>query len=164
MVCPECKTGETKVIDSRDDEQAVRRRRECLDCHARFTTFERIEVVHLLVNKRNGQTEPFSKAKLLRGIQQAGEKRPAIVANAERIANAIERELYATGKQEVSSATIGQHVCEELKTLDPIAYLRFASVYRSFNSLEAFEAELGKILSEEEREEVSAETGAGGTG
>ncbi|MGI6103020.1 MAG: transcriptional regulator NrdR [Patescibacteria group bacterium] len=161
MVCPECKTGETKVIDSRDDAQAVRRRRECLTCQVRFTTFERIEAASLAVRKRDNRTEPFSREKLLHGIQQAGEKRPAVMANAERIADAIERELHATHKQEVSSATIGQHVCTHLRTLDPVAYLRFASVYRSFEDLEAFETELGKILSEEE---VPTETGAGGAG
>ncbi|MBI4022897.1 transcriptional repressor NrdR [Candidatus Berkelbacteria bacterium] len=152
MVCPHCNKGETRVIDSREDEQAIRRRRECMACQFRFTTFERIEVLNLMVVKRDGRREPFSKEKLLAGIHQAGEKRSAVAEHAEQLVDAIERDLYATCKDEVSSEQIGQQVLGHLKQLDPIAYLRFASVYRSFEDLEAFETELGKILADQQKE------------
>jgi len=158
MVCPQCKKGETRVIDSREDEQAIRRRRECMACQSRFTTFERIEVLNLLVKKRGGEKQPFSKEKLLAGIKLAGEKRPAVAQHAQAIADAIERDLYATCKQEVSSQKIGQMVLENLKPIDPVAYLRFASVYRSFEDLSAFEQELSNILADQKEEEVVSDT------
>lgn len=153
MTCPDCKHGETRVIDSREDEQAIRRRRECMACQFRFTTFERIEVVNLMVIKRNRTKQPFSKDKLLQGIKLAGQKRPAVIQHAEEIADAIERDLYASCKGEVASHKIGTMVLEHLKRIDPVAYLRFASVYRSFENLEAFETELDQILKEERQEE-----------
>ncbi|MBI4032395.1 transcriptional repressor NrdR [Candidatus Berkelbacteria bacterium] len=149
MVCPTCKKGETRVIDSREDEQAIRRRRECMACQARFTTFERIEVLNLLVVKRDGSRQPFSKDKLLEGIKHAAEKRPV---QAEAIVDAIERDLYSEGKAEVSSKKIGQLVLEHLKAADPVAYIRFASVYRSFENLEEFEQELAAIVADQARE------------
>ncbi|MBI2590065.1 transcriptional repressor NrdR [Candidatus Berkelbacteria bacterium] len=159
MVCPACRKGETRVIDSREDEQAVRRRRECLACQFRFTTFERIEVINLMVIKRNRTRQPFSKEKLLKGILLAGEKRPEMLARAEEIANTVERNLYARCKDEVTSHQIGKFVLKELKAIDPVAYMRFASVYRSFTDLESFEAELQKILNERVcKEKVEVET------
>lgn len=158
MTCPDCHNGETRVIDSREDEAAIRRRRECMACQFRFTTFERIEVLHLLVLKRNGTKQPFSKEKLRAGICLASEKRPLVLAQAEVIADAIERDLYASCKAEVSSQRIGGMVLEHLKPLDPIAYLRFASVYRSFDNLEAFEQELQSILQTEEETMTSQNT------
>ena len=157
MICPDCKHGETRVIDSREDEQAIRRRRECLACQFRFTTFERVEVLNLLVIKRDRTRQPFSKEKLLAGIQIAGEKRPAVIERAGAIADAIERDLYAECKGEVSSHQIGTMVLEHLKKIDPVAYIRFASVYRSFQSLEAFETELNQILKEQQHEDVDSE-------
>ena len=150
MTCPHCSKGETRVIDSREDAQAIRRRRECMACQFRFTTFERIEVVNLLVKKRDGTKQPFSKDKLLAGIRLAAEKRPLVLEKAEVISDAIERDLYADCKNAVPSKRIGQMVLERLKPIDPIAYLRFASVYRSFESLEAFEEELASIVNTEE--------------
>lgn len=152
MICPTCKKGETRVIDSREDEQAIRRRRECMACQARFTTFERIEVLNLMVVKRSGTRQPFSKEKLLEGIKHAAEKRPV---QAEAIVDAIERDLYATGKGEVSSKKIGQLVLEQLKTADPVAYLRFASVYQSFEDLAEFEAAFARIRADQaQRQDV----------
>lgn len=163
MICPSCKKAETRVIDSREDEQAIRRRRECLTCQFRFTTFERVEVLNLLVIKRNRTKQPFSKDKLLLGITIAGQKRPAVIQHAAAIADAIERDLYATGKSEVASHQIGTMVLEHLKAIDPVAYLRFASVYRSFDDLETFEKELDKILLERQHrrqeEDVGKKTG-----
>ena len=138
------------MIDSREDEAAIRRRRECMACQFRFTTFERIEVLNLMVLKRDGTKQPFSKEKLRSGICLAAEKRPLVLERAEAIADAIERDLYETCKSEVTSQHIGSMVLEHLKPLDPIAYLRFASVYRSFDNLAAFEQELQTILAAEE--------------
>ena len=157
MVCPHCKHGETRVIDSREDEQAIRRRRECMACQFRFTTFERVEILNLMVIKRDRSKQPFSKEKLLHGIKLAGEKRPAVIENAQTIADAIERDLYATCKGEVKSQQIGTMVLEHLKRIDPVAYLRFASVYRSFENLEAFEQELDQILRERREDDVGAD-------
>lgn len=121
-------------------------------CQARFTTFERIEITNLIVLKRDGSRQAFSKEKLLEGIKHAAEKRPV---QAEAIVDAIERDLYATGKCEVPSRKIGQLVLEHLRAADPLAYLRFASVYRSFENLEEFEAELAAILADQaQRQDV----------
>lgn len=126
-------------------------------CQFRFTTFERIEVLHLMVIKRDGSKQPFSKEKLRSGICLAAEKRPLVLEKAEVIADAIERDLYGDCKAEVTSQRIGTMVLEHLKPIDSIAYLRFASVYRSFDDLAAFEKELQTILSKES-EEVSVST------
>ncbi len=142
MVCPECEKGGTKVIDSREDDRAIRRRRECLACQFRFTTFERIEVVHLMVVKRDGTRQPFSKNKLLKGIELAGQKRPLVLEKIDLIANEIERELYRECKDKVKSIHIGKQVLKHLRDIDPIAYLRFASVHRSFDDVDSFQAEL----------------------
>lgn len=147
MVCPDCEKGGTKVIDSREDDQAIRRRRECLACQFRFTTFERIEVVHLIVVKRDGARQPFSKNKLLKGIELAGQKRPLVLEKIDLIANEIERELYRECKDEVKSIDIGKQVLKHLRDIDPIAYLRFASVHRSFDDVDSFQAELESIAS-----------------
>ena len=159
MTCPHCHKGETRVIDSREDEQAIRRRRECMACQFRFTTFERIEVLNLMVTKRDGTKQPFSKEKLRGGLCLAAEKRPVVLEKAEAIADAIERDLYANCKSEVSSQLIGSMVLKHLKPLDAIAYLRFASVYRSFDNLEAFEKELRTIIQADELEEELSTTG-----
>lgn len=152
MICPTCKKGETRVIDSREDDQAIRRRRECMACQSRFTTFERIEIVNLIVLKRDGSRQAFSKEKLLEGVKHATNKRPV---QAETIVDAIERDLYATGQCEVASQKIGQLVLEHLKAADPVAYIRFASVYRSFENLEEFEAELAAVLADQaQRQDV----------
>lgn len=150
MVCPECKKGGTKVIDSREDDEAIRRRRECLACQFRFTTFERIEVINLIVVKRDGTRQPFSKNKLLKGIELAGRKRPKVLEHLEIIVNEIERELYRECKTEVRSKEIGKRVLNHLREVDPVAYLRFASVHRSFKDIDSFEAELKAIAKEHE--------------
>ncbi|MBI4185601.1 transcriptional repressor NrdR [Candidatus Berkelbacteria bacterium] len=157
MICPTCRKGETRVIDSREDEQAIRRRRECMACQFRFTTFERIEILNLMVVKRNRTKQPFSKEKLLRGISLAAAGREAVLQHATTLADRIERDLYATGKEEVSSHQIGTMVLDQLKTIDPVAYLRFASVYRSFDDLKAFEKELDQIVKEQGEQEVRSE-------
>lgn len=146
MNCPECHQSETRVVDSREDESAIRRRRECLKCQFRFTTFERIEVTQLLVIKRDGRREPYLRKKLIAGIKKAGKKRPIVLEKIETIANKIEREIYDQCRGEVKSSLIGQKILHELQKIDPIAYLRFVSVHRSFNDLQAFEKELIKIM------------------
>lgn len=148
MQCPTCAKGDTRVVDSREDEQAIRRRRECTACQFRFTTFERIEIANLMVIKRDGRRQPFAKQKLIAGILTAGEKRPGVIEQAETIADRIERELYDRCQEEISSSEIGQAVLSQLKNIDKIAYLRFASVYHSFTDLDTFKQELSRILQE----------------
>jgi len=138
------------VIDSRDDETVVRRRRECLDprCKHRFTTYERMEAPRLFVVKKDGRREQYNRDKILGGLRRATEKRPISENQMEEVVAAIERELFSRGLSEVPTTTIGEKVMEALKTLDPVAYIRFASVYRSFRDVESFRAELQSLLAE----------------
>ena len=147
MLCPNCRRGETQVIDSRDDNQnkAIRRRRECLFCKFRFTTYERIEVAKLIVIKKNGNRESFSRDKIAAGIRKACGNRPVCLASVDRIVDNIENELNQRGEEEITSAEIGEMVMKALKKTDPIAYIRFASVYRSFTDLDSFRKELQSI-------------------
>jgi transcriptional repressor NrdR len=146
MICPTCRKSETRVVDSRDDESVVRRRRECLVCKHRFTTYERIEAPRLFVVKKDGRREQYSRDKVLTGLRRACEKRPVSDAQTEEIVAAIERELFARGENEVPASLVGEKLMEALKALDPVAYIRFASVYRSFRDVESFQAELAELL------------------
>lgn len=146
MRCPNCK-GETQVIDSREADNSIRRRRECLVCQCRFTTYERPEVPKLAVIKRDGRRESFQREKLAAGIRKACEKRPVCLANIEQFVDEIERELHDRGELEIPSLSIGETVMNHLKQLDGIAYIRFASVYRQFTDIKSFEYEVKKLSS-----------------
>ncbi len=146
MICPTCRNGDTRVVDSRDDESVVRRRRECLTCKHRFTTYERMESPRIFVVKKDGRREQYDRDKILSGLRRACEKRPISEAQMEDLVGGIERELFARGENEVPGALIGEKVMEALKRLDPVAYIRFASVYRQFRDVESFQAELAELL------------------
>jgi transcriptional repressor NrdR len=143
--CPFCGHIETKVIDSRDVNDGIRRRRQCLQCDLRFTTYERLERASLFVIKKDGRREEFKREKMLRGIQIACQKRPLSAGTPETLADDIETELYQLGKTEVSSRTIGDIVMARLKKLDHIAYLRFASVYRDFEDITMLKEEVDSL-------------------
>ena len=145
MLCPVCRVGETRVVDSRDDESAVRRRRECLSCRQRFTTYERIEAARLFIVKKDGRREPYSRDKVLAGLRRACEKRPVSEDTMQEIADGVLRELHARGDNEYPSTLIGELLMNALKKLDKVAYIRFASVYRSFEDLSSFEAEIAEL-------------------
>ncbi len=145
MRCPNCSSEETKVLDSRhiDENNSIRRRRECLECHTRFNTYEMIDVFQPVVLKKDGSKEYFDKNKLLSGLMKACQKRPV---DAEAIADDIEGELVGGGKREVTSTELGEMVMNRLRTLDGVAYVRFASVYREFKDVETFMHELETML------------------
>jgi transcriptional repressor NrdR len=145
--CPYCGDLEDKVIDSRLSQEgaAIRRRRECEACSRRFTTYERIEEAMPLVVKKDGTREPFDRQKVMRGLQRAAIKRPIDSDDIERIVSDVERVLQESGEREVPSTSIGQAVLERLQPLDDVAYVRFASVYRDFGSIEEFLAELSGL-------------------
>ncbi|MDD5469772.1 MAG: transcriptional regulator NrdR [Candidatus Peribacteraceae bacterium] len=147
MHCPRCKSTDTSVIDSRlaEDGRAVRRRRECPKCAHRFTTFERQELSALIVVKRDGTREPYSRSKLERGIWIACTKRPVSQEQIDKMLSKLE-EKWAANKKEVVSATIGMDVMRALKSIDQVAYIRFASVHREFKDVEEFKEELGKLF------------------
>lgn len=144
MQCPFCGSQDSKVIDSRDVDDSIRRRRECLSstCAGRFTTYERVQAVALYVVKKDGRREEFSRDKLALGLRKACEKRPLPSEAIEAVADDIERALYKLAAPEIPSALVGEMVMEHLRELDPVAYVRFASVYRQFGDLEAFRREL----------------------
>ena len=148
MKCPGCGFTESKVIDSRPTEEgsSIRRRRECLSCAKRFTTFETIETLQVFIIKKDGHKEPFNRGKLLGGILKATHKRPV---DAEMLAKEIETELQNGLRQEISSVELGQLVLEKLKHMDEIAYVRFASVYQEFTDVESFMAVLKDLKPEE---------------
>lgn len=148
MKCPFCGFIDSKVIDSRpaEDGTTIRRRRECLDCQKRFTTYEVIERMPLVVIKRDGSRQSFDKLKIINGLIRACEKRPVTMTQIETIAADIEQELRGRLESEVSSETIGEMVMVRLKELDEVAYVRFASVYRSFKDINTFMEELTKLL------------------
>ena len=150
MKCPFCAHLESKVVDSRpaDEGASIRRRRECLSCHKRFTTYETMESLPLMVIKKDGSRQSFDRSKVLQGIQRSCEKRPVSVADMERIASEIEQEIQNSLEREVSTDSIGEKVMEKLKTLDEVAYVRFASVYRQFKDIDTFMHELNKLLNE----------------
>jgi transcriptional repressor NrdR len=143
--CPYCGFAETKVTDSRDADEGIRRRRECLSCGQRFTTVERLAATSMLVAKKDGRREEFSREKLLAGLRTACEKRPLPAGAVEAVADAVEAALRARGAPEVPSQDIGELVMDHLRELDHIAYIRFASVYRSFADLEELQRELERL-------------------
>ena len=148
MKCPYCGGEESKVIDSRptEDGERIRRRRECLACHKRFTTYETMESLPLMVIKKDGSRQSFDRTKVLAGLIRACEKRPVSYNTLEAMANEIEQVLQNKMEREVSSAEIGELVMERLKKTDEVAYVRFASVYRQFKDINTFMTELNKLL------------------
>ena len=150
MRCPFCSHVENRVIDSRlsRDGDVTRRRRECARCERRFTTYERVEEILPLVVKKDGRRETYDRLKVLAGLKKASEKRPISIATIEEVADRIERSLQNLGDKEVPSATIGEEVMRQLYDLDKVAYVRFASVYRSFQDLDAFMQELKELIDE----------------
>ena len=150
MKCPFCGYTESKVIDSRPAEEGstIRRRRECLECRKRFTTYEIIERMPLVVIKRDGSRQGFDKVKLINGMVRACEKRPVPLKKLEQIADEIELELQGNLDREINTVEIGEMVMERLKSVDEVAYVRFASVYRSFKDINTFMDELTKLLSD----------------
>jgi transcriptional repressor NrdR len=148
MKCPYCENEDSKVIDSRhtEDGRAIRRRRECEKCGRRFTTYEKIEEMILMVIKKDGSRQAFDRNKLLNGIIRACEKRPVSIAEMEKIVDDIERGLNNTMEKEVDSKLIGELVMEKLKDIDEVAYVRFASVYRQFTDVNTFVKEVESLL------------------
>lgn len=160
MKCPYCQYSESKVIDSRptDEDEKIRRRRECMRCGKRFTTYEIVETTPLMVVKKDGIIEPFNREKLLNGLLRACEKRPVSLKRMEQMVDEIEQKLKNSLEGEVSSREIGKLAMEELRYVDQVAYVRFASVYREFQDIDSFMDELRKILEEKQDEdEVSDE-------
>ena len=149
MNCPFCGYQDSKVIDSRDVNDGIRRRRQCLSCSSRFTTYERLQPIGLFVIKKDQRREEFSKDKLLTGIRKACEKRPLPTGTVDKLADDIEAELYRQGRAEIPSAVIGDMVMEGLKSLDYIAYIRFASVYRDFTDITVLKREIDTLVSDE---------------
>jgi transcriptional repressor NrdR len=151
MYCPFCSATDTKVIDSRlvSDGHQVRRRRECLACHERYTTFESAELVMPRIIKRDGSREPFNEDKMRNGLVRALEKRPVSTEEMELSINKLKSKLRATGEREVSSELLGTIIMEQLKSLDKVAYIRFASVYRSFEDIREFGEEIARLGDDE---------------
>jgi transcriptional repressor NrdR len=158
MRCPSCASLDTQVKDSRptEDSAVIRRRRVCLSCNFRFTTFERVQLRELTVIKRNGRRVPFDRDKLLRSVQIALRKRPVEPERIEQVVSRIVRELETMGESEVSSETIGELVMDSLRRLDDVAYVRFASVYRNFREAKDFETVLDELSGEDARTPASA--------
>ncbi len=150
MRCPFCDFLESKVIDSRESKNgiAIRRRRECLSCKKRFTTYEKVEEIPYMVVKKDGSRQPFDEQKLLRGMMKACEKRPIQINQLEEIVEEIESRLHERPDREMGAADVGAFVMERLKKLDKVAYVRFASVYREFKDVSEFHQELEKLLKE----------------
>ena len=150
MKCPYCSHLESKVVDSRpsDEGVSIRRRRECLECHKRFTTYETMESLPLVVIKRDGSRQTFDKSKLLNGMIRACEKRPVSFETLDNIAVEIEQNLQNKMEREISSVEIGEQVMKKLKEVDEVAYVRFASVYRQFKDISTFMTELNKLLAD----------------
>lgn len=148
MFCPFCNTEETKVIDSRlvEESNQIRRRRECLACNARFTTYETAELALPNIVKRDGRRSTFDESKIRRGLNKALEKRPVGLEKIEEIIANIKANLLARGEREISSQTIGELIMEELRAVDQVAYVRFASVYRDFEDIAAFKNEIDQLL------------------
>ncbi len=150
MRCPYCGFEESKVIDSRPTEEnvSIRRRRECLSCKKRFTTYEKLETLTIAVIKRDMSRQAFDRSKVLGGIMRACEKRPVTLLQMEKVADDIENDLYQLMVREIETNAIGERVMEKLKDLDEVAYVRFASVYKRFDDIHSFMAELNKLIEE----------------
>ncbi len=151
MKCPVCQNNGTRVLDSRpvDDSKSIRRRRECEKCLHRFTTFEKVEEIPLIVVKKEGIREEFSREKMLRGLIKACEKRPVSLKQLEDIAHEVEKELRNQGNSEVKSVEIGEMVMNRLSVIDEVAYVRFASVYRQFKDINVFIEELKELINKD---------------
>ncbi|MFW6231268.1 MAG: transcriptional regulator NrdR [Nanoarchaeota archaeon] len=149
MRCPYCGHNESKVIDKREsgpNQEMTRRRRECLSCEKRFTTYESVEQIEITIVKKDGSRELFDRNKVLSGVVKACEKRAVSREQMEQLVDHVKNDLAAHGKTEVKSSEVGEYIMERLKTLDKVAYIRFASVYREFADLEQFENELQRLL------------------
>lgn len=146
MICPKCKHSESQVVDSRDCPEGVRRRRECLQCKHRFTTYERTENPHVTVLKKNGNQERFQPEKIRRSIVIACKNRPVSTVQIDGIVEEVEQRIYFSGDERVSSATIGEYVRELLQKTDQIAYIRFVSVYQSFSNVDQFSEAIDPLL------------------
>ena len=151
MKCPFCGFNDTKVVDSRMGKEGnnIRRRRECIDCERRFTTYERVEESLPLVVKKDGRREMFDRAKIIAGMQRACEKRPVSIATIERFVDSFQQSLQENGEKEIDAGKIGNDVMESLQAIDEVAYVRFASVYRQFKDINEFMNELKDILAQE---------------
>lgn len=154
MKCPVCYFQDTKVVDSRvaSDGFSIRRRRECLKCGFRFSTYEELEILELSVVKRDGRREAYSREKLVGGLKRALEKRPITEENFKKLIHLIERDLQILKKEEVTSEQVGYSVMKQLKKIDKVAYIRYASVYQSFKDLAEFKKELNKLANNKEKE------------
>ena len=150
MKCPYCGYSESKVIDSRpaDENSSIRRRRECLSCGKRFTTYETVESLPMVVVKKDGSRQSFDRRKVLGGMIRACEKRPVPLAELEKIAEEIEQDLQNSMEREISTEAIGEKVMERLRNVDQVVYVRFASVYRQFKDIDTFMTELNKLLAD----------------
>ncbi len=148
MKCPFCGYRESKVVDSRPAEESIRRRRECLACEKRFTTYETVESLPMVVIKKDGSRQSFDRQKVFNGMLRACEKRPVSVAQLEQLAAEIEQSLQNSLEREIQTQEIGEQVMDKLKNVDEVAYVRFASVYRQFKDINTFMQELSKILAE----------------
>lgn len=150
MNCPYCGFSESKVIDSRptEDGLSIRRRRECMECQRRFTTYEKLETISLIVIKQDNSRQPYDREKVVRGIIRACEKRPITYAQMERVVDEIESELYQLMTKEVTSTDIGELVMKHLKEIDEVAYVRFASVHKRFSDIDSFMTALRELLEE----------------
>ena len=148
MRCPFCSAVEDKVVDTRpsDNEQVIRRRRECVGCGRRFTTYERVDEILPMVIKKDGRREPFDRHKIVNGLLRACEKRPVPADTIEAVADRIERQVQERGEREIASSVVGESVMRELHALDAVAYVRFASVYRSFRDVNELMAELKSLV------------------
>ncbi|HYH98943.1 transcriptional regulator NrdR [Hyalangium sp.] len=164
MRCPFCQDTENKVIDSRESHEGsvIRRRRECLECKRRFTTYERVEELYPLIVKKDGRREAFDRDKIVNGLKKACEKRPVSVDQVEQTVGAIERLLQGMGEKEVPSSVIGEEVMRRLRALDEVAYVRFASVYRSFRDIAEFMNELRELADQPKEGRPKPQPGKGG--
>ncbi len=156
VFCPFCNNSDSKVIDSRDSADSIRRRRECLRCGLRFTTYERVQTRSLMVVKRDGRREEFSRDKLWMSLTKACAKRPLPIGSIEKLVEDIELQVGSLGRAEIPSKVVGELVMDRLKKLDRVAYIRFASVYRDFRDIESFRDEINALM--ESREESSEST------
>ncbi len=152
MQCPYCAKEQNKVIDTRESDETIRRRRQCLNCGKRFTTYERIAQTGLMVIKQDSRREAFDRQKLMSGVVKACAKRPVPMEAIEALVDEIEMELHALGKSEVDSQKIGQMLMERLRVLDDVAYVRFASVYRRFADLDSLAIEIQRLKEKKQRE------------
>ena len=164
MRCPFCQDTENKVIDSRESHEGsvIRRRRECLQCKRRFTTYERVEELYPLIVKKDGRREAFDREKIVSGLKKACEKRPVSADQVEQTVGDIERLLQGMGEKEVASSVIGEEVMRRLRTLDEVAYVRFASVYRSFRDIAEFMNELRELADQSKEGRPKPQPGKGG--